>query len=365
MVKVGGNGCGVPKMPWVTVLIPHHRHHALLPPLFSSLLNMEMEADDAQLVLVDNGSTDGSVDRVRCEFPTVRIFSLESNAGFAPALNRAARAFSSEWLCFLNNDVRVDPDWLPNLLHASRKIDSPCFASHILDWMGKKTQFAGGWINWFGKGFESDSLSEDQPYEIFFPCGGAMMIRREVFLDIGGFDDDYFMIYEDVDLGWRLRLYGYSVYLVPDAYVMHRGHYSLGQETYSRKALYLERNSLATLYKNLNPASLAVLFPLALREAMLRAKALGGIGIPARYSPDGLATLNGVKAFFDGLPRWREKRAVVQRRRCVEDAEIFARFFSPSTQKWAYGESHYRRLFLPDVEREIDALLQRARAVVP
>ena len=111
-------------MPSVSILIPHHAgiHH--LRPLFLSLLKLWREQIDVEFVLVDNGSSDGSVPFVRKHFPAVRILSLGENQGFAPALNYAARQVESEWLCFLNNDVRVDPDWLWNLMLAVRTIDS-------------------------------------------------------------------------------------------------------------------------------------------------------------------------------------------------------------------------------------------------
>ncbi|RJP33796.1 MAG: glycosyltransferase family 2 protein [Candidatus Omnitrophota bacterium] len=344
----------------VSVLIPHHKNPKILKPLLDSLLNMVIDETVMRIVLVDNASADGSVEYVRRYFPQVEIFPLQKNEGYAPALNKAANAMDSEWLCFLNNDVRVDPDWLPNLLHAAEKINAPCFSSHLLNWEGTQTQFAGGWINWFGKGFETSQLADTDPYPIFFPCGGAMLIRRDIFLEIGGFDDDYFMIYEDVDIGWRLWLFGYEVYLIPDAYVMHKGHTSLKSESYEKKALYFERNSLATLYKNLAYDSLQLIFPLALREAVLRAKAIGGIGVPVRYSSAGFATLQGLNAFFEQLAKWKQKRNVIQNRRKRSDAEILSRFFTHSTQLWAYSHEHYRRLHIPEIQSELHRLLKKS-----
>ncbi|MBN2326104.1 MAG: glycosyltransferase family 2 protein [Candidatus Omnitrophica bacterium] len=351
-------------MPRVSVLIPHHRSVKLLEPLFASLFAMDMDPRRVEYVLVDNGATDGSVEFVRRRFPAVKIFALGRNEGFAPALNRAARVYESRWLCFLNNDVRVEVDWLSNLLHAARQIDAPCFASHLMDWKGKRTQFGGGWINLFGKGFESTGIQEEQPYEIFFACGCGMMIRRDVFLDAGGFDDDYFMIYEDVDLGWRLRLLGHKIYLAPDAKIMHKGHASLDQIPYRQKALYFERNSLATIYKNLSDESLSAVLPLALREAALRAKGAAGQGLPFRYSGDGLAILEAVQAFWDRLPVWQKKRASIQAKRTVSDAELFQRFFPNPDQLWAFNAEQYKRLHHPRLLPHIKGALEEAARAV-
>jgi GT2 family glycosyltransferase len=348
-------------MPRLAILIPHHagRHH--LRPLFTSLLALHREAVEVELVLVDNHSQDGSCELVRREFPSVRILSLPENRGFAAALNAGARAVDAEWLVFLNNDVRVDADWLMNLMYAARRLEAPCFASRILDWHGKTTTFAGGWINLFAKGFEETEVRSDQPYEIFFPCGCGTLIRRELFLEIGGFDDEYFMLFEDIDLGWRLRLLGHPVYLVPDAFIRHRAHASLDRLPYTRKALFYERNSLATLYKNLDEPHRNLLLPLALHETLLRARAVGGIGVPVRYSPDGLAMLAAVDDFNRKLPHWRRRRAWLQSRRRIGDRELFERFFPHPEQLWAFNDTHYRRLHRPDVLPRLEALFAAAR----
>lgn len=345
----------------VCILIPHHGHSRHLRPLFSSLLQMNIRKHEVQIVLVDNASQDDSVELTQREFPDVEILSLDQNLGFAPALNQAAVKYDAEWLCFLNNDVRVDPDWISNLLYSSQKIDAHCFSSHILNWEGNQTTFAGGWINLFGKGFESTKVEHSQPYEIFFPCGCGTFIRRELFLKIGGFDGDYFMIYEDVDLGWRLRLAGQPIYLVPDAFIMHRAHASLNRIPYSQKAIYFERNSLATLYKNLEIQHLNLILPLALQEILLRAQAIAGIGFPYPHSYDGTSILEAVKVFFDRLDGWREKRGEVQKRRMVGDHELMQCFLPHPTQIWAFNDSQYQRLAQTRIDKRIQTLLETAR----
>lgn len=351
-------------MPTVSVLIPHHRGASHLEPLLRSLYSMDLDPSQVEFTLVDNGSMDGSVEYVRLYFPFVKILHLERNLGFAPALNRAARQSEADWLVFLNNDARADADWLSNLLYAARRTQAVSLSSHLLDWQGTATQFAGGSINWFGKGFEHTTLQQDQPYEIFFPCGCGMMIRRDVFHEVGMFDEDYFMVYEDIDLGWRLRLRGYSTLLVPDAKLFHRAHASLRSLSYAGKAVFYERNSLATIYKNVEDRTLSILFPLAVREAMLRAKAVGGFGMPYRYQHDGLAILKALQAFFERMEIWREKRRKVQSCRTVSDAALFKRFFEDSHQIWAYAPTHYRRLRHPDIRPKIEALLSEAKTLL-
>jgi GT2 family glycosyltransferase len=348
----------------ICIFIPHHKNPKLLPPLFSSLMDQEGDTGHVKIILVDNHCQDKSVKLVRKKFPDVSIFSLDQNEGFAPALNKAVKAQKAEWIIFLNNDVHVQPDWLPNMLQAAKEIKAPCFASHIMDWEGQSTQFGGGWINLFGKGFENPKLESDKPYEIFFACGCGLMIRRDVFMELGGFDDDYFMIYEDVDLGWRLRLQDYPVYMVPDARVMHHAHASLEKEPYARKAEFFERNSLATIYKNFSKHTLQCVLPLALRESLLRAQAVSGIGLPFDYNADGMVMRKAVTDFINNRAYWDAKRERIQRERKVEDEEILERFFPQPCQLWSYTDEHYQRIFHPDIKPHIEHCFHLAEQAV-
>ncbi len=348
----------------VSILIPHHHGKAHLKPLLKSLSSIETEGHEVRTIIADNDSNDGSREFIHRKHPDVEIVELGENLGFAPALTRCAQEVDSDWLVFLNNDIHVASDWLIQLFAAAEETEAACVSSLLLSWDGAETQFAGGWTNLFGKGFEAFGLESGDPYEIFFPCGCGMMIRRDVFLDAGGFDDDYFMIYEDIDLGWRLRLFGRSVWLAPKAQVFHRGHASLKQLDYAKKAVYLERNSLATLYKNLNAPNAAQLTANALQDAVVRARGISGAGLPMRYSGDGLATLRGVEAFFELLPTWKEKREAVQSRRVVSDEDLLETFFPHPDQTWAYCDEHYRRLAHPDIEERLSSVCRRARALL-
>ncbi len=348
----------------VTLLIPHHKGKALLSPLFTSIDSMNIDPNTYKVMLVDNNSNDGSKEFVRKKFPQVEILELIDNLGFAPALNRGASECGTDWVCFLNNDIRVEANWLSELLGSVNRYPADCYASHILDWEGNETTFANGTINWFGKGFEEETLQHHTPYDVFFSCGCGMMVRRSVFLDLGGFDEDYFMIYEDIDFGWRLRLLGYKTVFVPSAKIMHNPHTSLKAIPYTQKALYYERNSLATLYKNLSPDTLGCILPLAIQETLLRAQAIGGIGIPVRYSSDGLAMMDAVSSFFESLPKWRDKREWVQARRKMSDQEIFTAFFSHPERIWAYHGEHYRRLYFPEVHQPIQTLFEKCTQLI-
>jgi GT2 family glycosyltransferase len=293
-------------------------------------------------------------------FPEVNMLRLDANRGFAGALNLAAETAVTDWLAFLNNDMRVHPEWLLEALRAAEKHEARCISSRILNWDGSRTQFAGGEINLLGKGFEwgDEDCDVEEERRLLFPCGGAMLIDRSVFLELGGFDENYGMIYEDVDLGWRLNLRGCEVWYAPKSLVYHRQHASLAAVPYSRKAIFYERNSLATMYKNLGRETWAIVFPTLMRLAIHRTEAMLQLGA------DGYDHLRGVQAFFDALPKWREKRRRVQSCRTVSDDQILSLFFPHPTRLWAYTGKHrdallhssyveIRDLALRDVVRKI------------
>ena len=125
----------------------------------------------------------------------------------------------------------------------------------MLDWAGEKIDFKSSGVNFHGFGFQPSygkpyKPDELAPRDILFACGGSMLIDRKIFLEIGGFDPEYFAFFEDVDLGWRLWLLGYRVTLTPTAITYHRHHGTAGSMSAHRTYVLYERNALYTIYKN-------------------------------------------------------------------------------------------------------------------
>ncbi len=175
------------------------------------------QMDDRQeLILVDNASTDDSVEFVRRQFPAVRLLVLDRNFGFARGNNVGARIARGRYLAFLNNDTIPQPGWLSALRapfdrdRASRRHDIPNRVSPRS--VGRSTApvtatFAPAAHSSVSTG--RHRASAGQSGEVFGACGAACMFRKDVFTDLGGFDEDFFMIYEDVDISYRARLRGY------------------------------------------------------------------------------------------------------------------------------------------------------------
>jgi hypothetical protein len=213
------------------------------------------------IYLVDNGSTDGSVNYVQRSHPSVKIILNVENLGFAEAYNRAIKEINSEYVVLLNNDTKVlNPKWIQHLI--DKGASDPDIAAVACKMVSLKDQSrldsVGGTGIPFWRGFvdigrdEPDQGQYDQEsFEPFAFCGGAALIRRKTFLDLGGFDDDFFLYMEDADLSWRLKLLGYRVGFAPDAKVAHYFSGSSGaKEIDARKFYYCHRNLLRAILKN-------------------------------------------------------------------------------------------------------------------
>jgi GT2 family glycosyltransferase len=238
----------------ITVLIPHYNNPEILRPCLESLQHLSPETPLHEVVVVDDGSTDGSVEWVKREHPWVRVVACVENGGFVHAIQAGILESEGEVLVFLNNDTWVEPDWLKRLVEPLLEGSvQGAVGSILMDWEGKRALFRGVSTNHLAYGFEEQGELPDPSgprIPVLCPCGGAMAIPRSLYLEAGGFDETYGMIYEDLDLGWRLNLLGYDCMLVPGSRVGHRAHTSLGRSSFERKAKYYLLNPLRTLFKN-------------------------------------------------------------------------------------------------------------------
>lgn len=212
-----------------------------------------------ELILVDNGSTDNSMDNLESQWNGLQLIveHLNKNLGFAAANNIGARLARGKWLVLLNADAFPEPDWLEKLLHAaeqnpqytmfsSRQIQYN--APDYLDGAGDAYHVSGlAWRNYYNYPSEKNGWEQK---EVFSPCAAAALYSREEFLKIGGFDEDYFSYFEDVDLGFRLRLSGAKCLYVPDAVVRHVGSASTGKRS-DFSVYYGYRNLIWTFIKDM------------------------------------------------------------------------------------------------------------------
>ncbi len=244
--------------PKVSVIIVNWNGKSLLEDCLGSLA--AQTAKEIEIILVDNGSKDGSVEYVRERYPGVKLISLPENLGFAGGNNAGIRVARGEYIALLNNDTKADPAWLENLLSSveSSPPSTGMWASKILSYDNPEIFDNVGLLLYpdglgRGKGrLEKDHGQYDHPSEAFFPSGCAGLYRREVLTKIGLFDEEFFAYADDVDIGLRARLAGWGCQYVPSAKVYHK--YSASSAAYSPiKAFLVERNRIWVLFKYFPP----------------------------------------------------------------------------------------------------------------
>jgi len=314
----------------VSAIVVNWNGQRLLERCLSALLAQTCR--DLEIILVDNGSTDGSVALVKSRFPTVRLIESPTNLGFAAGNNLGLTAARGRFIALLNNDVFPEPRWLENLLRAMRSDASigMCASQMVLhsdpgriDSAGIAIDRAG--IAWDRLGGQPVAASESAPVEIFGPCAGAALYRRAMLEDVGFFDEDFFMYLEDVDLAWRARLRGWRCLYVPDAVVRHV-HSASGREGSPFKRQQLGRNKIWTIVKNYPSPALWAYLPAIL------AYDVGSVLVALLTRGDPHPLLGRLRS-LRGLPRMWAKRRVIQRRRTAAWRDL-APFIQPLESPW-------------------------------
>lgn len=225
-----------------------------------------------EIIIADNASDDGSAEWVNSNFPDVKIVSLDKNYGYCGGNNRAVPFAENDILIFLNNDVRVEKNWLREIAavfdEQKTAAAQPKIKTHTEPDKFEYAGAAGGFIDKYGYPFcrgrifdtvETDGGQYDDEREIFWASGAALAVRRELFIETGGFDEDYEFHMEEIDLCWRLQNRGWIIKYCPKSVVYHLGGGSLPMHS-PRKVYYNFRNSLFTLWKNYSPFSLITRF---------------------------------------------------------------------------------------------------------
>lgn len=258
------------RTPFASIIIVVWNNEACLAFCLDKLFHQVRR--DFEIILVDNGSKSGLfLDDAPCS-PDVRLQTerLPFNLGFAVANNVGVRLARGEWIVLLNADAYPEPDWLENLLKAAEQNPQYNFFSsrqiqynspQLLDGAGDEYHVSGlAWRRFYNYRKEHYGLNQD---EVFGACAAAAMYRREDFLAVGGFDEDYFSYFEDVDLSFRLRLAGGHCLYVPDAVVHHVGSASAGKLS-DFVVYHGHRNLVWTFIKNMPGALFWVFLPLHL-----------------------------------------------------------------------------------------------------
>ena len=237
----------------VTVVIPNYNGLKFMEPCFKAL-NMQI-CRDFEILVVDNGSTDGSVEWLKGH--KVPSIFLDTNTGFSGAVNVGIKASKTPYVILLNNDTEPDCHYIGEMIKAierSPKIFSVS-SKMIQLYDHSKMDDAGdmytlmGWA--FQRGVGRPSSGYNHVCRVFSACAGAAIYRREVFETIGYFDEMHFAYLEDIDVGYRARIFGYENWYVPAALVYHVGSGTSGSRYNQFKTRYSSRNNIYLIYKNM------------------------------------------------------------------------------------------------------------------
>lgn len=283
----------------VTVIVVNWHSAHLLGVLLDSLAAQTVHP--ARVVVVNNGDSE-ALPLDRYISGPIEIVEMGRNAGFAAANNYAAISKAdTEWIALLNPDTITEPDWLEKIMQAAREHPGvAAFGSKQLmdpdrtriDGLGDIYHVSGAaWRDGYG---QIDTPGRQETVEIFSPCGAAALYRRDAFIDAGGFDEDYFCYFEDVDLGFRLRLLGHRCLLVPDARVYHLGSATSGGKHSDFAVYHGHRNLIWTYVKNMPAFMLWLYLPQHLLfnvASLLLCAGRGQGGVIARALWDALRSL--------------------------------------------------------------------------
>lgn len=299
--------------PEVSVVVVSWNGRKYLEPCLGALA--AQQGIDAEVILVDNASTDGTVEFVRARFPQVRLVRLAENHGFAGGNNAGAREARGGFIAFLNNDTVPDPHWLRALRKGIDPAAGFLLATSCIVYMHDPSivDSAGdGFFRWggaFKRHHGAPVHLAAASGEVFGVSGAACLMSKAVFDELGGFDEDFFASHEDVDLSYRARLRGYRCRYVADAVVRHHGSVTIGRAT--AFAVFHGQRNLEWLYLKNTPATLLV--------RTLPGHLLYNAAGAAHFARLGLlgAFLRAKAAALAGLPRLWRKRTAVQRTRKV------------------------------------------------
>jgi GT2 family glycosyltransferase len=244
--------------PKVSIIIVNYNGKELLQKCLDSLLKVNY--DNFEIILVDNNSTDGTVEFITKNYPSLIIIKLDSNKGFAEPNNVAAKISKGKYLLFLNNDTVVTPNFISEMVKVMETDKKIAVCQSLLLKPDGSVDSSGDFIDHLGVVYNSKTKI-DEIREVSSAKGASMLVRSDIFEKLDGFDQKFFITFEDVDLCWRSWILGYRVLIIPTSIVYHEGGITI-KKIKSEIAFHGFKNQLAMKITNFEPI-------LAMRNMML------------------------------------------------------------------------------------------------
>lgn len=318
--------------PLASIIIPHHAGKDVLCRCLDSIL-AHTHGYPYEIILVDNGSTDGSIELATRRSREIQIIRLTENLGFAVACNRGIENAHGKYVVLLNDDVEVGENWLAPVIDFMESDESigacqPKILSLANPKIFEYSGGAGGMIDIFGFPFakgrlfddvEEDTGQYDEPTRVFWASGVALFLRKDVVIEAGLLDELFVSYQEEIDLCWRLHLIGYGVSYVLESVVYHKGGFTLERKSVQRM-FYNHRNNLIMLIKNLALHNLLWIFPIRL---FLESGVIAGAAVRNRKRM--IAEVLALGYLISHIPTITRKRREVQEIRRRLDSYVTAK----------------------------------------
>ncbi|RZD41116.1 MAG: hypothetical protein CXT78_11620 [Thaumarchaeota archaeon] len=236
-------------LPKISIIIVNYNGKSLLEQCLESLFKVNY--DNFEIILVDNNSTDGTVDFVTKNYPSVILIKLDSNKGFAEPNNIGSKIAKGEYLLFLNNDTIVTSNFISELVTEMENDPKIAISQSLLLKLDGSIDSSGDFIDKLGVVYNSKT-EVDEIREISSARGASMLVRTSIFKKLNGFDEKFFVSFEDVDIGWRAWILGYRVILNPSSIVYHHGGTTI-KKIKSEIAFHGFKNQLSMKITNFEP----------------------------------------------------------------------------------------------------------------
>ena len=305
----------------VSVIVVNFNGMPHLEACLSSILNQTYQ--NLEVILVDNGSTDGSLDYARHRFPNLLIVENKENLGYPGGINRGVAHAAGEYIAPLNFDTEVEQNWLASMVsfmdenHQIGAVTPKTLLYHDKTKIGT----LGLNIHITGLGFarglgQADSESPNEPLRVAGVSGCSFIIRKEILEQMGGLNEDIFMYYDDVDLSWTINLMGYEIYCLPESIVYHKYDLRMSPE----KLFSLEYGRLNLLLRYMKPLTFVMCSPAFLLTELL---VMGYCIVRGKRYVS--AKLRALGSSFKDIRRLMEKRSEAQRLRRISDFQLLGR----------------------------------------
>lgn len=252
----------------VSIVIPNYNGINYIEECIDSILTQDFK--DFEIIIIDNCSSDGSCELIKSKYPYIKLICNPENYGFSKAVNEGILASKGEYVILLNNDTKVESDWVSKLVHCmDQKIDVFSCCSKMISYNERdKIDDAGdfytllGWTIKRGMGKNVRKYCRDS--KIFSSCAGAAIYNKRILNKIGYFDENFYAYMEDVDIGYRAKIFGYNNFFCSNAIVYHIGSATSGSKYNSFKVRLAARNNIYVIFKNMPAIQLIINLPFIL-----------------------------------------------------------------------------------------------------